>query len=76
MQTEISLRSAKDEDAICKIGRDHYEIGDWTIMTNGYDVWISKQKVGQQPTDHIEVPKAIFDRLLKAYERPQKVRAA
>ncbi len=67
-----SLREAKSETAVCRLRRDHYEIGDWCIMSDGYRVWISKQKLGESRTDHIEVPKRIFDQLLARYERPQK----
>jgi hypothetical protein len=69
-----SLRSAKSEAQIIKLPRDHYEFQNWTIMTNGYTVWISKQKAGEMPTDHIEVPKGVFDRLLEMYEREQTPR--
>ena len=70
-----SLRKAKTEAAICKLPRDHFEIGDWCIMSDGVRVWISQQAPGEPRTDHIEVPKAIFDRLLNRYERLQKVKA-
>lgn len=69
---EISLRAAKDEKTICRLRRDHYCVGDWAIMTDGYRVWISQQAMGKNRTDHIEIPKPIFDRLLRSYERPQK----
>ncbi len=42
-------------------------------MTDGYRVWISKQKVGEKRTDHVEVPKAIFDRLFDAYAKQRTV---
>lgn len=74
MTKATSLREIKSFDAVCELPRDHYEIGDWCIMTDGIRVWISQQAMGEQRTDHIEVPKAIFDRLLARYERPQKVR--
>lgn len=74
MAKAVSLREAKDEKAICTLPRDHYEIKDWSIMTDGVRVWISQQKSGEPRTDHIEVPKGIFDQLLARYERPQAVR--
>jgi len=43
-------------------------------MTDGYTVWISKQKIGENRTDHIAVPKAIFDRLCDAYTKPRKLK--
>lgn len=62
-----SLRQVTDTDEVCELRRDHYEYRNWSIMTDGYRVWISKQKVGENRTAHIEVPKAIFDRLFDSY---------
>lgn len=69
---EISLRQARDLPTICTLSRDNYSVGDWTIMTDGYTVWISKQKLGHPCTAEITVPKKVFDRLLMFYERPQR----
>jgi hypothetical protein len=74
MTKATSLRSAKTEAQIIELPRDHYGFNNWTIMTDGYRVWISKQKLGEPATDHIEVPKGIFDRLLTLYEREQTPR--
>lgn len=68
-----SLRQAKTEADVIRLERDNYGFQNWTIMTDGYRVWISHQKVGEPSTDHIDVPKGIFDRLLVMYEREQKI---
>jgi len=68
-----SLRQAKSTNDVCSLRRDNYECGDWSIMTDGYRVWISKQKMGESRTDHIEVPKAIFDKLFDCYGKPMPV---
>lgn len=69
----MSLRGVKTEAAICRLPRDHYNVRNWSIMTDGYRVWISQQKMGERRTDHVEVPKKIFDRLFDAYAKPQKI---
>ncbi len=74
MSKAASLRTVKTPDEVCRLRRDHYEIGGWSIMTDGVRVWISQQVVGEKCTDHIEVPKAIFDRLIARYERPQNLK--
>jgi hypothetical protein len=74
MAKATSLRAAKSEAQIIELPRDHYGCNNWTIMTNGHNVWISQQKLGEPPTDQIEVPKGIFDRLLTFYEREQTPR--
>lgn len=66
---KMSLREATSDNQICQLGRGHYEWRDWCIMTDGFTVWISKQKMGHARTDHIAIPKAIFDRLLSGYEK-------
>lgn len=73
MTKATSLRTAKSEAQIIKLPRDHYGFQNWTIMTNGHQVWISRQRVGEMPTHSIEVPKGIFDRLLAMYEREQPI---
>lgn len=50
-----SLRQVRGIEEVCAMPRDHYEYQDWSIMTDGVRVWISKQKIGQNRTDHIEV---------------------
>jgi hypothetical protein len=68
-----SLRQVRGTNAVCELRRDHYEFGDWSIMTDGYRVWISKQKVGESPTDRIEVPKPIFDKMFDSYGKKTPV---
>lgn len=73
MPKQMSLRQVRDEPGVCRMPRDHYEWGNWSIMTNGHQVWISHQEVGKSPTAHIEVPKAVFDRLFDAYGKPRNL---
>lgn len=63
----MSLRDVRNLTQICSLSRDHYDVGDWSIMTDGQAVWISKQKIGEDRTDHIKIPKAIFDKLFDRY---------
>jgi hypothetical protein len=66
-----SLHTAKSEADIIKLPRDHFDVGNWSIMTDGYMVWVSQQALGEQRTDHIAVPKTVFDKLLAKYIQPQ-----
>ncbi|HVX91214.1 MAG TPA: hypothetical protein VHC20_06360 [Candidatus Paceibacterota bacterium] len=68
-----SFRQVKGGKDICSVRRDHFQHGDWSIMTDGYTVWISKQKWGHERTDHIAVPKSVFDKLFDSYAKPQPV---
>jgi hypothetical protein len=74
MAKATSLRAARSLDQIIELPRDNYGFNNWSIMTDGHTVWISKQRIGEKPTHQIDVPKGIFDRLLTLYEREQKPR--
>ena len=58
---------------ICWMGRDHTEFGDFSLMTNGYTVWISEQPIGAQRKQHIEMSKGQFNRLLRWYLKEAKL---
>jgi hypothetical protein len=66
-----SLRKTYDMVELCRIRRDCYAIGPWSISTDGNKAWISKQTIGKPQEALIEIPKRIFDRLLDLYERHQ-----
>ena len=70
---QMSLRDVRNIDALDSLRRDHYDHGDWYIMTDSNRVWISKQKIGHERTDHINVPKAIFDKMIDDYLKPQSI---
>ena len=71
MKNAKSLRQARNTSDVISLRRSHYGQNNWRIMTDGIRVWISQQRIGEAPTDRIEVPKGIFDRLLALYEREQ-----
>ena len=73
MAKKLSLRQVRNEKQVCSLRRDHYNVGDWSIMTDGYRVWISRQALGKERTDHIEIPKSVFDKLCDDYRAPQPV---
>jgi hypothetical protein len=67
----LSLRTANFNE-LCTLAKDHYDIGDWTIATDGEGtVWISQQAMGCERTDHIEIPRKIFNCLVDAYQKPR-----
>ncbi len=68
----ISLREVRSERMVCRLLRDNFSFGDWCIMTNGKIVWIMEQKVGFPIKQSVMMPKTIFNRLLRGYERPQR----
>lgn len=57
-----------------RMRRAHTEVGDFSLMTNGEAVWLSEQKIGEERTQHIKLPKGIFNRLLVWYEKPGRTK--
>lgn len=62
------------EAQLCKMHRDHTVIGDFALMTDSYHLWITEQKMGENPRQQIEMTRAQFNRLLRWYLRPTKER--
>lgn len=59
---------------ICCIHRTLFESGDWTLLTDGLYVYLTEQRMGEYPIQKFEIPRAIFNRLIRRYERKQIVR--
>lgn len=66
-----SMRDAKRESDVVKLERDNWQFGDWGLACDGHHVWLSWQPMGQPREREIEIPKAIFDRMVDAYVAPQ-----
>ena len=73
VQRVVSYVPAKCSEAqLCRIRRDNIETKDFSIMTDSYTVWLSEQKMGEAQKQHIGMPRAIFNKLIRWYLRPQK----
>lgn len=69
----LSLRNAKGLYQVASLRRDNYERKDFRILTDGTTVWLTKQALGHPVEADIQIPKAIFDRLIDNYGKPQRV---
>lgn len=58
---------AKDIDDCCKLRRDNTDAGDFWLMTDGYEVSIHEQVVGEHSKQAISVPRAEFNRASISY---------
>ena len=67
MNSKISPKRASFNQ-ICDMPRDHTDFGDWCLMTDGSTVWISEQENGKPQKQSIEIPRSVFNRLLRWYE--------
>jgi hypothetical protein len=57
---------------LCQFGRDHIDVGDFSIMTDSTVVWLNEQKIGEHRKQHIEIPRKTFNRLVAHYSRGRR----
>ena len=57
---------------LCRMERDNINVGsEWSIMTDSYSVWITKQKSGEAPTEAVGMTRRMFNALLRQYLKPR-----
>lgn len=61
----VPMTATKEE--ICEMLFDNVEVGDFSIMTDAATVWLSEQAMCEMPRQQIEMPRAIFNKLIKWY---------
>lgn len=71
----MSLRQVRRESQLWRMPRDNFDRGDWWMITDGHTVSIAEQKIYEQPTQNISIPKGIFDWFVDIYVRPVLVRS-
>lgn len=47
---------------ICRMKTNHHSTGDFTLMTDGYSVWLSEQGMGEEPEQRFEMTRLQFNR--------------
>ena len=65
----LSLREARTFNQICSMPRDNYSCGDFSVSTDGAEVWLYEQKLGEKQKQEFSIPKGKFDRLVDSYIR-------
>jgi len=70
----LSPIDAKSNHSVCKLNRDNISTPDYWIITDGYDVTLAEQKDGESATNKITISKKHFDKLIRWYIRPQKLK--
>lgn len=68
-----SLMDCRNDNQVCRLGRDNMTVGDFWIITDGYRVTIAAQKIGARPTEKITIPRGTFNRFVRFYTRQQKI---
>lgn len=67
-----SMHAAKTERDVIALERDNWQFGDFGLLCDGFSVWLSEQPKGEAPRQKVEIPKAVFDKMVAAYTAPQK----
>lgn len=60
------------ESQLCRIKRDNFDVGNFTIMTDAHKVWLSEQPMGGTVVQQIGMTRSTFNKLVRWYLRPQK----
>jgi hypothetical protein len=63
---------ARTIDEVCTLRTDNFSIPSGWILTDGYQVTISKQKAGAPSTESVTFTRQEFNRLVSWYFRPQR----
>ncbi len=69
--SEASLDTCSESELL-RLERDNFEVKDFFIMCDSFHVWVSEQKLGEPRKQGVEIPRAIFNKLIAQYQRKQK----
>ncbi len=64
--------AACSESELIRLERDNFEVKDFSILCDSFHVWLGEQKMGESPKQRIEIPRAVFNKLIAHYQRKQK----
>lgn len=65
------VKAPKDADTFnraCDLKTDNVTYCNFWILTDGYNISMAEQKMGESATQEISIQKKIFDRLIRWYE--------
>ncbi len=68
-----SAATANDRQFL-RLVRTVWESRDFSLFTDGFNVWVNEQPMGEERKQSVEVPRYIFNRLIKGYISKQKLR--
>jgi len=67
MSRKLTPMKAKTEQEICELPRDNADLGDWCLIVGESLIWITEQEMGKSPEQEIDVPRAVFDKMVRWY---------
>lgn len=63
-------------DAACRLQCDNRDFGDYWIITDGHEVTVCHQKLGEAAVEKCSLPVATFNRIVRWWLREQKATPA
>lgn len=67
-------KDANSLEMVVRLPHDNFDVGNHWILTNGETVSIRAQKVGESPTESIDIPRNVFNKMVRWWTRPVTVR--
>ena len=67
MTKKLTPMKARTDGQLCKLPRDNADLGDWCLIVGGATIWITEQELGKSPTQEIDIPRAVFDKMVRWY---------
>jgi hypothetical protein len=74
MATKEKVRTpqqAKTFAQICKLPRSGVDTKDFWLSIDVGEVTITKQRIGEKPTQEITIPRRVFDKFVRWYQAEQ-----
>lgn len=66
-----SLMECESDADFVRLPRDNFSKDDYSLICDGFNVWLTEQVLGEQVKQEIQIPKKVFDYLIRKYEEPQ-----
>jgi hypothetical protein len=69
-----SLMESSGNGMVALLERDHFDVDGFSLLSDGTTIWLSEQVKGSFVAQSIEIPKHVFDVLIRKYQAPQECR--
>jgi hypothetical protein len=66
-----SLMECNADDDFEEIKQDNFQQDNFSLLSDGFNVYLSEQALHERPSQKIQIPKKVFDYLIRKYEEPQ-----
>lgn len=71
---KLTPRTANSMDKLCSLKRDNTSLGDYWCSVDEVQVHLARQKIGEDATEMISIPKRVFNFFMEFYEGKYEVK--